>query len=149
MSFFLPKRLVDFEYFGGDITTDESYTKIAKPYQKDVDFAFFVVNFGYTKSDYEQLTPREIAFIYKAWEDKIVADNTHIRNAVMNAYVNARRKKNKKFIPLFKKKQLNVANKEVISANLNIVIETERIEGKSWVERIYAANNMTLKSGDK
>ena len=47
--------------------------EIAEPYQKDIDFAFFVVNFGYSRSDYDALTPREIVFIRKArwWQTAI------------------------------------------------------------------------------
>ena len=52
---------------------------MAKPYLEDMDFAFFVVNFGYTKKDYLALTPREKAFIYKAYENKTISTSTMIR----------------------------------------------------------------------
>ena len=35
--------------------------EIAEPYQKDIDFAFFVVNFGYSRSDYDALTGLTLA----------------------------------------------------------------------------------------
>lgn len=147
MPFFLPRKLVDFEYFDISSADETQQDEYARSYRQEVDFAFFVVNFGYTKSDYEQLTPCEKAFIYKAWEDKIVSDTTHLRNAFMNGYVNARRKKNKKVIPLWKKKQVSYADKEVVKANLDVVNEVELNEGKSWVEKIYTANNLELNGG--
>ena len=78
--FFLPSRLIDFEYLTSE--PDPSYDKLAEPFQKEMDFAFFVANFGYSKSDYESLTRKEKAFIYKAWENKLVSDNTYLYHAV-------------------------------------------------------------------
>jgi len=57
----------------------------------------------------------------------------------MNAYINANRKKNKKIIPLWKKKQQK-ADKELVKDNLRIIQETEKKEGKSWVDLIYKIN---------
>ena len=98
---------------------------MAKDYQKEIDFAFFVVNFGYSKSDYEMLTPCEKAFVYKAWENKAVSDSTMFRDAALNAISNAFRKKNKRFIRLWKKKQKK-ANKDVIKENLHVIEEAEK-----------------------
>lgn len=114
---------------------------MAKDYQKEIDFAFFAVNFGYSKTDYEVLTLKEKAFIYKAWEEKIVSDSTTLRNAVLNAVNNALRKKGKKFIHLWKKKQKR-ANKDIITNNLKIVRELEARDGKKWVDAVYKANGM-------
>lgn len=60
MPFFLPRRLIEFEYFSSD-EADQEYMEIAEPYQKDIDFAFFVVNFGYSRSDYDALTGLTLA----------------------------------------------------------------------------------------
>ena len=90
LPFFLPRRLIEFEYFSND-EADQEYMEIAEPYQKDIDFAFFVVNFGYSRSEYDALTPREIAFIRKAWESKMVADSYNMYNAAFTAYFNANR----------------------------------------------------------
>lgn len=147
LPFFLPGRLIDFEYFSTD-GSDSQYDELAKPYRNDIDFAFFVVNFGYSKADYEALTPRERLFIYKAWESKIVSDTTHMRNAFMNGYVNARRKKNKRIIPLWKKKRKR-ADKNMVNDNLQIIKENLRKEGRSWVELIYKANGMKKRKGEK
>jgi len=105
-------------------------------------FAFFAVNFGYTKADYEALTPRDMAFIYKAWENKIVSDTTHLRNAVLNAVSNALRKKGSKFRDLWQKKAKKV-NQEMVDENLEIMKQVEEKEGKTWVEKLYKANGLS------
>ncbi|MEY8536597.1 hypothetical protein AALH30_24265 [Blautia pseudococcoides] len=101
-----------------------------------------MVNFGYSKSDYEILTPCEKAFIYKAWENKVVSDSTVLRDAVLNAISNSLRKKNKRFIRLWKKKQKK-ANKDVVKENLHVIEEAEKKEGKRWVGLIYQTNGLT------
>ena len=142
MPFFIPSRLVEFEYLGGNGERDLEYEELAKDYQYEIDFAFFVVNFNYSKDDYLALTPKEKLFIMKAWETKLVSDTTHFRNTILNAVNNALRKKNKKFIELWKKKQKKL-NKDYAEFSLNSVIKTEEKEGKSWVDKIYHANGMT------
>lgn len=137
MSFFLPGRLIDLEYLKGD--SDPEYEKIAEPYRNDMDFAFFAVNLGYSKSDYEELTPREVVFIRKAWEEKLVSDNTLMRNAVLNAVSNALRKKNARFRELWKKLAIPI-DKERAEEHLKVVYEVEEKEGKGWLEKILSAN---------
>lgn len=117
---------------------------MAEPYRKDIDFAFFASNFGYSKRDYEELTPREALFIRKAWEDKLVSDNTLMRNAVLNAVSNVLRKKNARFRELWKKIQAPV-DKEQAKENIQIVMEIEEKEGKSWIEKIWEANGIRKK----
>lgn len=107
-----------------------------------MDFAFFAVHFGYSKSDYQELTPREAIFIRKAWEDKLVSDNTLMRNAVLNAVSNALRKKNSRFRELWKKLARPV-DKEQAVENVKIAHEIEAKEGKDWIDRILAANGLT------
>lgn len=104
-----------------------------------MDFAFFAVNLGYSKSDYYELTPREAAFIRKSWEDKLVSDNTLMRNAVLNAVSNALRKKNSRFRELWKKAVISV-DKEKAEDNIKIVYEIEEKEGKDWIDKILKAN---------
>lgn len=140
MSFFLPRRLIEYEYFSGE--PDPDYEKIAKPYQKEIDFAFFAVNFGYSKTDYEELTPKEKAFIYKAWEEKIVSDSYHVYNAVFTATYNVNRGKNKKALKLWRKAKVRKADMEIIQDNLKIIKEVEQKEGTAWIEKIYRANGM-------
>ena len=140
MPFFLPRRLIEYEYFSGE--PDPDYEKIAKPYQKEIDFAFFAVNFGYSKSDYEELTPNEKAFIYKAWEEKIVSDSYYIYNAAFTATYNVNRGKNKKALKLWRKAKVRKADMEIIQDNLKIIREVEQKEGTSWIEKIYRANGM-------
>lgn len=140
MPFFLPRCLIEYEYFSGE--PDPDYEKIAKPYQKEIDFAFFAVNFGYSKTDYEELTPKEKAFIYKAWEEKIVSDSYHVYNAVFTATYNVNRGKNKKALKLWRKAKVRKADMEIIQDNLKIIREVEQKEGTAWIEKIYRANGM-------
>lgn len=114
---------------------------MAELYKNVMDFAFFAVNFGYSRRDYDGLTPTEKAFIYKAWEDKTVSESTVLRDAVLNAVSNALRKKNARFRKLWKKVQEPI-DKELARENLNTVREIEEKEGKSWVDRILRANGI-------
>lgn len=107
-----------------------------------MDFAFFVANFGYSKSDYESLTRKEKAFIYKAWENKLVSDNTYLYHAVFTAVYNATRQKRKRALKLWRKSKVKKADSETVSENLEIVREVESKEGKTWVDKIYKANGL-------
>lgn len=120
--------------------------EMAEPYRNVMDFAFFAVNFGYSRRDYDSLTPTEKAFIYRAWEDKTVSESTMLRDAVLNAVSNALRKKNARFRKLWKKVQEPI-DKELARENLNTVREIEEKEGKSWVDRILRANGIRRRGG--
>lgn len=139
MPFFLPGRLIELQYLHGD--PDPEYEKIAEPYRKDIDFAFFAVNLGYSKRDYEELTPREAVFIRKAWEDKTVSSSTLLRNAVLNAVSNALRKKNARFRELWRKIQAPV-DKVQEQENIRVVLEIEGKEGKGWIDKVLIANGI-------
>ncbi|MBU5594918.1 phenylalanine racemase [Amphibacillus sp. MSJ-3] len=115
--------------------------KIAGSYATERDLAFFVVNFGFNKQDYNELTELEKMFIRKEYESKLVNDMTHIRNAVLNAVNNALRKKNKKFIELFKKKNEKVDLEYNLKA-VDVITEIEERDGKSWVDKIYQASGL-------
>ena len=128
---------------------DPQYDKLAKPYQKELDFAFFAVNFGYSKADYEMLTLEEKAFIYKAWEDKVVGENYRFYNAVFTAVYNVNRPKRKKALQLWKKEKVKKANTEIVSENLKIINEVEQKEGKGWVDIIYRKNGIRRPEGVK
>ena len=127
--------MIDFEYFEQASDPDET----AKNYQDVIDFAFFVANFGYSKADYHALTPKEKLFIMKAYENKTVQDSTGIRNAVLNAMANFYRKKGKRFIPLWKKKQQRL-NMENAKEQLSTIQTVEQQEGSDWIRKIYQAN---------
>lgn len=94
-------------------------------------------NFGYSRTDYDALTRKEKMFIYKAWENKLVADSTHLYNAVFTAVYNATRQKRKRALKLWRKNKVKKANAETVSENLEIVREVEANEGKSWIDKIY------------
>lgn len=143
MPFFVPSRLIELEYLvGGE--TDEEYTKMARDYQNEIDLAFFVTNFNYSKSDYYELTPLETAFIVKAWETKLVNDTTQIRNSVSNAINNSMRKKGSRPVDLWNKKPQKL-DKEVAQNNLKVVEDLEKDKG--WVDEVYKLNGMKKPKG--
>lgn len=137
MPFLIPSQLIKFEYLVGD-SGNEKQEDLARNYQNEIDLAFFVTNFNYSKEEYHQLTPKERAFIMKAWENKLVSDTKHIRNAVLNAINNAFRKKSSRFIDLWKKER--PVDIEVAQAQIKLVEKLET--NKKWVDKIYEANGM-------
>lgn len=112
-----------------------------------MDFAFFAVNFGYSKSDYEQLTPREVRFIYKAYEDMVVSQSYRIYNAVYTAFYNANRPKRKRALKLFKKKGAKIS-REQQKETLDAVLESQKNDG-NWVARLYKENGFVSRGGVK
>ena len=76
---------------------------------------------------------------------KTVSENTHRRNAFLNAYTNANRKKNSRFIELYKKAQ-EKADKEYNQNAIATITEMEERDGKSWVDKLYRANGMKRKT---
>lgn len=122
---------------------------LAKSYAYERDFAFFVVNFGYSKQQYDALTETEKMFIHKAYENKEIHFFSFMRNAFLNALANSKRKRNKKFIDLFKKRQKRV-DKEFNENATVAILRTEEKEGKSWVDKIYASlgRKRPLKKGE-
>jgi len=115
--------------------------ELAKPFQREMELAFFVVEIGMTKSEYEQLTETEKLFIRKRYEQKFINETTWMRNATLNAINNAFRKKNKKFIDLFPKKQKK-ADKEYNEKAIKTILKMEEKNGKGWVAKIYRANGI-------
>lgn len=103
-----------------------------------MDFAFFVVHFGFNRADYDALTQRQRAFILKAWEDKTVQDSTLLRNAVLNAVSNAMRGRGKPFRELWKKRQKR-ADQETVREQLRIAREADAQDGGAWLEKLRAA----------
>lgn len=134
MPFFLPRRLIDYEYLN-NIEKDENYIREAKPYRKDMDFAFFAANFGFSKSDYEELSPREIHFLHKAYEDKIVSQSYLIYNAVFTAFYNVNRPKRKKALKLWRK-NAGKADEKTAKENIQTALESNINDGK-WIEKLY------------
>lgn len=113
---------------------------MAKDYSYEMDLAFFVVQIGLSRTEFDLLTEKEKLFIRKEHENKFVSDTTWMRNAVLNAEANINRKKNKKFIDLFPKNQK--ADIEYNENAIQSITEMEQEKGKSWVEQIYKANGM-------
>ena len=117
--------------------------KEAKPYRNDMDFAFFAVNFGYSRADYNALTPKEKDFIMKAYEDHIVSQSYRIYNAVYTAFYNVNRPKRKRALKLFKKKCGAKFDKATQQENLEAVMESQKNDG-DWVARLYKENGFII-----
>ena len=75
----------------------------AGEFQREIDLAFFIVNFGFSKQEYMELTPRERMFVYRAWEDKLVRDSQLNHDATLLAEANAHRKRGRSIKPLWTK----------------------------------------------
>lgn len=104
-----------------------------------MELAFFITEFHFSKADYESLTPAEIAFVMRAWEDKTVRDTTYIRDAVLNAVVNAMRKKRQSFRKLWKKAGKLKADAQADYKNkIEIIKEIEKKEA-GWIDKVFAA----------
>lgn len=108
----------------------------AEQYAASLDFAFFAVNYGYSKSDYWELTPKDKLFIAKAQEDKVVRETTLTRNAVLNAVNNALRQKGKPFVELWQE-PAPMIDTERAQADMAALQAVEDRDGKDWVARIY------------
>ena len=104
-----------------------------------MDFAFFVVNFGYTKPEFDALTLREVAFIKKAWENKKVLDTSLAYTAVATATYNVHRGK-RKARQLFSKsntRELSPFRRKQLVEQAIAVHEREERIGLDWMRKIY------------
>lgn len=137
MPFFLPEGLTEFEYFETD-NKDQSYIEKAKPYRRDIDFAFFAANFGFSKREYEELTPRELHFLYKEYENRQVAQLTSVYNAVFTATYNVNRGKKRRALKLLKKKAVAI-DKQQAENDEKLIREIEKKE-QGWYEKLCKAN---------
>ena len=102
---------VEFEYL---ISSNSDKEEKSKGFEYEKTLAFFIVNLGFTRKEFDELTRKEMLFILKAWENKIVMQSQLQANAFYNAYCNANRKKNTSPIPLWEKKnkkQVNIYKK--------------------------------------
>jgi len=115
---------------------DEKLAKLAQPFLDEMELAFFVVEIGMSKSEYESLTETEKLFIKKRYEQKFINDTIWMRNAMLNAVSNALRKKNQKFRDLFPKKQ-HKADKEYNKNAIEVINRIEKRDGKGWVDLVY------------
>lgn len=115
-----------------------------------MELAFFVTEFHYTKQDYESLTPAEVAFITKAWEDKLVRDTTYIRDAVLNAVANALRKKRQKFRKLWRKAGTVTEDQRAdMRQKIRTIEQIERESGKGWMDLILKNAGIKRKGGKR
>ena len=85
----------------------------------------------------------------KAYEDKVVSMTTLINMAVTNAVSNILRKKGKPPQKLWTKKSRKIVDKDIMKHTVEKIAENEKIQGKSWVEKIYKANNMKFRQNKR
>lgn len=102
------------------------------------------MNFGTSRAEYESLTRTEISFIYRAWEDKLVRESTFARDAFLNAYVNANRKKGTLPIKLWEKHFNGQKTVETAQDDLKTITAIEDAE-TGWIEEIYKANGIPMR----
>lgn len=113
-------------------------------YQEYIDFAFFAVNFGYSKQEYYSLTRAEKLFLIKAYENKVVADSSVFASAVANAVGNVFRKKGKRAQKLWKRKPKR-GDLRQRETDLAIAKQSQESDGNAWIEKIYHANGRKYK----
>lgn len=97
-------------------------------------------------NEYRMLTEVEKKFIRKAHENKFIKDTTWARNASLNAYANANRKKRQRFIELFPKKTR--VDKEYNENAMKVIEKIKKRDGKTWAEKVYKANKIDWKGGN-
>lgn len=108
----------------------------ARQYRDDIDLAFFVVNFGMSPEEVNNLTGREKSFIRKEWENKIVRDTNLIAKAVNNAVVNAFRKKGGRMIPMWKK--INRRDEQAAEEARVLIKRIQQTDDRSWHAKIMS-----------
>lgn len=98
-----------------------------------------------SKSEYQEFTPAELAFIRKEWENAVVFDSTITRDAVLNATYNANRKKGKRFRKLWTKLgKITRTEKKTYEDTKKRILEMEKENPTNWVQKIYEANGWRL-----
>ena len=132
---------MEWEYFP---TSKEKPDLEAEQFRKSQDFAFFAVQFGYSKADYNALTETERALILKAYENKVVADTNLLAGAVLNAVSNA-------FLVLHRLPEPAARAVAVVlcwyasAAFSRASAAFYPFSGTAWVEAIYKANGRKRK----
>lgn len=111
-----------------------------------MDFAFFAVNFGYSKKDYLSLTPAEKLFIMKAYENRTVSNSTLDEQAMELAVSNVFRKKGKQRQKLWKKKSHHMSVEESMMMYSEIM-KIEEEQGKDWVRLVYENAGVRMPKG--
>lgn len=81
------------------------------------------------------LTPREIAFVKKAWEEKTVRDSELLHKTVLLAEYNVNRGK-RKYRKLWEKKKQQRVDPRAKEALFDRIKEQEEAKGQAWLDRI-------------
>lgn len=111
-----------------------------------MDFAFFAVNFNYSKKDYMSLTPAEKMFIMKAYENRVVSESTLDEQAMELAVSNVLRKKGKQRQKLWKKKTPHMSVEESMMM-YSEVMKIEEEQGKDWVRLVHQNAGVRMPKG--
>ena len=99
------------------------------------------MNLGYSYKDYCDLTPRQRALIYKAYENKYITDAMMIYNAVFTATYNVNRPKRKKALKPLERRTKKV-DREEVTDTVQLAKEIDQKEGRKWYEKILRANGI-------
>lgn len=78
----------------------------ARPFHRDMDFAFFAVRFGWSLPEYERMTPIQRRFVLKEMEDETVRQSNLDQSVHELAIANTHRKKTQSHRKLWKKKHV-------------------------------------------
>lgn len=143
MSFSVPGRLVHLDYLSGDDTRTKEEKEEDSPYEGVRDYAFFRVNLGMHRQEYDFLTPLEREFMLKAYEDRMVTNVHRIYSACFAASYNVGRRKGKRAIePLRKAQSKNQIDPELLESQISIIREIDQKEGTAWVDKVYSSLHM-------
>ena len=88
---------------------DPAEKEKAKPYLRDMDFAFFAVKLGWSRAEYEAMTPVQRLFVLKEIERETVRSSELDQSVAEIAMANAGRKKGKKHRKLWKRRRRKAA----------------------------------------
>ena len=108
------RDLTEFEYFE-PAPDDPEYDAKAALFEEELDFAWFAAKFGWSKSDYNQITPVERLFIKKQCETETVERQTILQSTFELAIANVMRKKGKKYKKLFKRIKKKIKDEQPIT----------------------------------
>ena len=108
------KELTEYEYFE-PAPYDPHYKHISSYFKNELDFAYFVVKFGWTREQYDSLTEVERLLILKQIETETVQEQEKLQATFELAISNVMRKKGKKYRKLFKRVKKKLKDEQPIT----------------------------------
>lgn len=115
---------------------------MAEPYRRQLNYAYIAANLGYSKLEYYDLTPLELALLPRAIEQRTVGNIYAMYRACYAAFYNVLRKKGKRALKPITKGRVQRADMEVVRENIEIARQVIAQEGDAWVARVYQANGL-------